>query len=305
MLSFLFEKIKNRHGRNKENYYKTVLLFPKDMYQISMITKSVYVSAGKAITDMKIRQYGISLIINATASLPLYKADSIDLRTSLHVVRIPLCDTNEEVIFPYFEPAADLIRANEELGGTTLVHCHWGKSRSVSLCIAYLMIYQTSKIYYGKHMTPKEALECIRKTRYFAMPNKNFLIQLEEFWNHLENAKFKIHSPYANMSVHDAIETNRKWMRRTAKMVRNTECKKVEHKQQKVKKAIQRVQEVTLYLKTLNPVSKNCQNLCCCPVCKIRMKSLFLSKNYENQMSKQKVSIHSDDGESETTFDLA
>jgi len=284
-MCFLLQKIRNEYSCNQLNYYKTVILFPKDMYQFSKITESVYVSSGNGITDMKIRQYGISLIINATASMPLYKADSIDLRTSLHVVRIPLCDSNEEVIFPYFQPTADLIRANDELGGITLVHCHWGKSRSVSLCIAYLMIYQASKIYSEKHMTPDEALQSIRKTRYFAMPNKNFLIQLEEFWIHLENTKFNIHSPYTIISVGAAIGNDGKWMRHTPKVVGNIECKKVENKQQKVKKAIQRVQEVTVYLKTLKAISKSCRNICCCPVCKIGMKNHFLNNTYENQMS--------------------
>ena len=38
-----------------------------------------------------------------------------------------------------FQSICELIQANEEKGGSTLVHCVAGRSRSSTLCIAYLL----------------------------------------------------------------------------------------------------------------------------------------------------------------------
>ena len=38
-----------------------------------------------------------------------------------------------------FQPICELMQANEEKGGSTLVHCVAGRSRSSTLCIAYLL----------------------------------------------------------------------------------------------------------------------------------------------------------------------
>merc|ERR1712080_556169 len=95
-------------------------------------------------------------------------------------------------IFPYLKPAADLIHANNKLGGNSLVHCHWGKSRSVSLCIAYLLLYEKSKSSTEKCMTVDEALAIIQKNRPFAKPDRNFISQLKKFYSvHLQNIDSK------------------------------------------------------------------------------------------------------------------
>ena len=39
----------------------------------------------------------------------------------------------------FFQPICELIHANEAKGGSTLVHCVAGRSRSSTLCIAYLL----------------------------------------------------------------------------------------------------------------------------------------------------------------------
>jgi len=45
----------------------------------------------------------------------------------------------EEDIGRFFDEAADFIRAAADSGGAALVHCHEGKSRSVTLVLAYFM----------------------------------------------------------------------------------------------------------------------------------------------------------------------
>ena len=87
----------------------------------------------------------------------------------------------------FLQATADLIRANEEGGGKTLVHCIFGVSRSVTLCMAYLMMYLESdkkKTLDGKccgTMGVYEALDYIRTKRCIARPNPGFMKQLVQF----------------------------------------------------------------------------------------------------------------------------
>jgi hypothetical protein len=85
------------------------------------------------------------------------------------------------------QATADLIRANEECRGKTLVHCIFGVSRSVTLCMAYLMTYLTSNktnpLNEAKCCTMGvyEALDYIRTKRGIARPNPGFMKQLVQF----------------------------------------------------------------------------------------------------------------------------
>ena len=53
--------------------------------------------------------------------------------------RIPLQDVEGEAIHEHFQAAADFIQEAEDAGGAALVHCHEGRSRSVTLVLAYLL----------------------------------------------------------------------------------------------------------------------------------------------------------------------
>lgn len=54
-------------------------------------------------------------------------------------MRCPLRDMEEEDIGAYFDAARGFIDAAAAAGGAVLVHCHEGKSRSVTLVLAYFM----------------------------------------------------------------------------------------------------------------------------------------------------------------------
>jgi len=51
-----------------------------------------------------------------------------------------VCDSDDYNISGIFEEACDLIDHVEERGQKVLVHCFEGKSRSVTLVLAYLML---------------------------------------------------------------------------------------------------------------------------------------------------------------------
>lgn len=92
-------------------------------------------------------------------------------------------------MFLNFKAVSNLIKANEENGGKTVVHCVCGVSRSVSLCIAYLMTTEkTQKKKLWKFSSSKrdfmgcyEALDFIKAKRTIACPNSAFIGQLAQF----------------------------------------------------------------------------------------------------------------------------
>ena len=73
---------------------------------------------------------------------------------------------------------ADLIHENAKNGGRTLVHCLAGISRSVSLCIAYMMTHVPSERQDSNTMNVYEALDYVRARRTIGNPNKGFMSQL-------------------------------------------------------------------------------------------------------------------------------
>lgn len=54
-------------------------------------------------------------------------------------MRCPVRDMEEEDIAQYFDAARAFIDEARSSGGAVLVHCHEGKSRSVTLVLAYFM----------------------------------------------------------------------------------------------------------------------------------------------------------------------
>ena len=76
---------------------------------------------------------------------------------------------------------ADLIHENAKSGGRTLVHCLAGISRSVSLCIAYMMTHVPSKRQDFNTMNVYEALDYVKARRTIGNPNKGFMSQLIKY----------------------------------------------------------------------------------------------------------------------------
>ena len=61
-------------------------------------------------------------------------------------MRCPLRDMEEEDIGAYFDTAREFIDAAAAAEGAVLVHCHEGKSRSVTLVLAYFMQTQVGPL---------------------------------------------------------------------------------------------------------------------------------------------------------------
>ena len=79
------------------------------------------------------------------------------------------------VIFICYVVISENVRQS---GGKVLVHCHAGISRSATVCIAYIM--------WLKHWTMEYAYQFLKSKRSLIAPNLNFMRQLVEFENELE-----------------------------------------------------------------------------------------------------------------------
>lgn len=113
----------------------------------------------------------ITVIVCAIPTLPVpmeaYKKRGFSL---LH---IPIDDSPQVNIEKWFDDVSAFIMAHRLMGRKTLVHCHAGMSRSVSLTAAYLM-----NLFFCDDI---KALYFIKNKRPCCMPNHGFLRQLNQY----------------------------------------------------------------------------------------------------------------------------
>jgi len=104
------------------------------------------------------------------------------LRDKVACLYLPLMDDEEEDLLPHLTQVITFIEKARASGGTVLIHCMKGRSRSVSLLSSYLMQTQ--------HLSCDEALQFIKEKRPMVQPNPSFVKQLHDFEKSLAS-----HSP--------------------------------------------------------------------------------------------------------------
>ncbi|XP_043696799.1 dual specificity protein phosphatase 1-like isoform X2 [Telopea speciosissima] len=114
------------------------------------------------------------MCFNAFTCFTVRYASGIGEFKNLTVFLVILVTDREDTdIAQYFDECFDFIDEAKRLGGGVLVHCFVGRSRSVTVVVAYLM-----KKY---HMSLSQALELVRSKRPQAAPNSGFMLQLQNF----------------------------------------------------------------------------------------------------------------------------
>eukprot|EP00930_Biecheleria_cincta_P036028 TRINITY_DN24738_c0_g1_i1.p1 TRINITY_DN24738_c0_g1~~TRINITY_DN24738_c0_g1_i1.p1 ORF type:complete len:314 (-),score=54.96 TRINITY_DN24738_c0_g1_i1:296-1237(-) len=83
---------------------------------------------------------------------------------------ISLPDSSASRLDKHFDASSSFISEGLRQGGSVLVHCYAGQSRSLTLVVAYLMCEES--------LTAAEALEIVREKRPVVRPNAGFLSQL-------------------------------------------------------------------------------------------------------------------------------
>ncbi|KAG8584458.1 hypothetical protein GDO81_008834 [Engystomops pustulosus] len=123
----------------------------------------------------KMQRMNIGYIVNVTTHLPLYHYE----KGIFNYKRLPATDSNKQNLRQYFEEAFEFIEEAHQCGKALLIHCQAGVSRSATIVIAYLM----------KHtrMTMTDAYKFVKGKRPIISPNLNFMGQLLEFEEDLNN----------------------------------------------------------------------------------------------------------------------
>lgn len=91
---------------------------------------------------------------------------------------IGVADKEDTNLSQYFDECINFIDEAKRQGGGVLVHCFVGRSRSVTIVVAYLM---------KKHgMSLSQAMGHVKSRRPQAAPNSGFLLQLQELEKSLQ-----------------------------------------------------------------------------------------------------------------------
>uniref|UniRef100_A0A2K6UAF6 Dual specificity protein phosphatase 13B n=1 Tax=Saimiri boliviensis boliviensis TaxID=39432 RepID=A0A2K6UAF6_SAIBB len=146
---------------------------------INEVWPSLFLGDAYAARDKsKLTQLGITHIVNAAAGKFQVDTGAKFYRgMSLEYYGIEADDNPFFDLSVYFLPVARYIRAALSLPqGRVLVHCAMGVSRSATLVLAYLMIYE--------NMTLVEAIQTVQAHRNIC-PNSGFLRQLQVLDNRL------------------------------------------------------------------------------------------------------------------------
>ncbi|KAJ5579560.1 uncharacterized protein N7459_005545 [Penicillium hispanicum] len=99
-----------------------------------------------------------------------------DVFSSYQHLSIDVDDMDDENLLEHFPAAIKFIQSGLNAGGSILVHCAMGKSRSATICIAYLLHRQRNAL------TPQSALALIRENRPLCDPNDGFMQQLDIYY---------------------------------------------------------------------------------------------------------------------------
>ncbi|TRY95451.1 hypothetical protein DNTS_032476 [Danionella cerebrum] len=142
------------------------------MLQLSSVWDGLLISnARSACNNDLIQQESITLCINVSKQQSFPSAP-------VSTLRVPVYDDPNEDLYKYFDRCADAIASEAERGGRTVVYCKNGRSRSATVCVAYLMKHQG--------LTISEAFQVVRSARPVVEPNPGFWKQLERYEQELK-----------------------------------------------------------------------------------------------------------------------
>ena len=134
---------------------------------MNSIISNLYINSYEYVKDnvSLLQTSGVKCVISIGVSAPHALVDDFIYLP----LGIDVKDTPESNLIPYMLEGAAFIADNIDAKGI-IVHCVYGQSRSVSLCLAYLMLY--------KGLTLVQAMELMRIQHPTMCVNPGFLSQL-------------------------------------------------------------------------------------------------------------------------------
>lgn len=127
----------------------------------------IFVGSLSAATSLEFHQeFKLTHVLSILSNLDVKFPEDVKVKHFL----VNCKDRPTENILQVLPSCMDFLKAAVEENGSILVHCASGVSRSVAVCVAYLMIEQ--------QYTFKDALNLIQSQRMLANPNLGFMKQL-------------------------------------------------------------------------------------------------------------------------------
>jgi len=146
---------------------------------MSQITDGIWIGGHSSLSGQLLADRGIYDVINTAIEFHKERPDLVDWadlrRRGINVTQLDWDDTLAFQIHPTRAMETGIKRIQEVVskGGQILVNCAMGKSRSVSLVVAYFIKYCG--------FTYEEAVRLCKSRRSVAQPNANFEKQLRQF----------------------------------------------------------------------------------------------------------------------------
>jgi len=156
-----------QYALNKTRYH-TYWMYAKDAkagINMNQITPNLWLGdMMSAHNEELLKKYGITHVVCA-----VYAHDP-PFPNSFKYLNLPLIDSDDEDIGAYFDETAEWIQTAILDGGTVLVHCMAGVSRSATIVSAYLMKARSINV--------DESMLYIKSRRSKVNPNPGFVKQL-------------------------------------------------------------------------------------------------------------------------------
>nr|UBK24583.1 MKP2 [Chrysanthemum x morifolium] len=133
----------------------------------AQIDEGLYLgSVGAANNKTLLKSLNVTHILTVANSLPPAYPNDFTYKI------VDVSDREEVNIAQFFDECFNFINEGKRMGGV-LVHCFVGRSRSVTVILAYLMKKH--------HMSLSEALDLVKSKRSVASPNSGFMLQLQNY----------------------------------------------------------------------------------------------------------------------------
>ncbi|KAK5860472.1 hypothetical protein PBY51_021947 [Eleginops maclovinus] len=149
------------------------------MLQLCQVTRALFISnARSACSEELLQREAVTLAINVSKQQPFPPASAV-----VATLQIPVYDDPSEDLYAHFDRSADAIQQEAQRGGRSVVYCKNGRSRSATVCIAYLMKH--------RGLTLSDAKQKVKTARHEIDPNPGFLSQLQRYELELKKRRGK------------------------------------------------------------------------------------------------------------------
>ena len=167
-------------------------LYKKDSNPIDHIIDNIYLGDFRTADNIDIlKEHNITHIINCAFNLPNKYPEQITYK------RLELRDETDQPIIEKLEEAYQFIKENKDKN--IFVHCVFGKSRSASVVIFYIMK--------EKKLNFNEAKNYVKNIRQIVEPNSGFENELNRYYEeHIKNDKDENNKTNENNEINNINE---------------------------------------------------------------------------------------------------